>query len=283
VTPPSKDSTEKDSTQTSAFSGLMADGLFWRYTRTSSSADTTQKKQPTNLGHIGIAGAMLIGFLIAHHGLGAYISGLQESWLTVGQVSETKDSKLKVQDIIEKANIAGITPAQKGRLIQQFTDIQSLEARYLQMTRYFGEEYFVATVMKYISGLIAVVCAFFISRDGWEKANNSLINIFFISSIALTYYTDSVGIFRHEANFQTSLDLYLKCISTKNMVLSYYSRTQGKQTDSIDQFIASIDTKIDELDKFKWGLNGNLDPSFNSQINRVLKPSGDKGAESPKL
>ena len=271
-----------------AFSSLLAEGLFWRYALKTGSPEETKKKQPTIFGHIGIAAVMLTVFLIAHYGLGAYISNLQNSWLEIDRVSKTQESKQEeqfriAQGMIQRVNIAAaIAPIQKDRLLQQFADIQNLETRYLKMTRYFGTEYFVATVMKYICGLIAAVCAFFISRDGWEKSNNSLINIFFVSSIALTYYTDSVGIFKHQANLQTSLDLYLRCISTKNMVLSYYAHKQVKESNSVDQFIASIDTQIDELGQFKWGLDGNLDPSFNSQINRLLKPSEGKGSASSK-
>jgi hypothetical protein len=279
VTPTPKDSTVP--TVPTAFSSLLAEGLFWRYAIKTGSPDETKKKQPTIGGHIGIAAAMLLAFLIVHFGLGAYISNLQNSWLETAQASKTLESK-KQEEQIQRANIVAIAPIKKDRLLQQFVDIQNLEARYLKMTRYFGREYFVATVMKYICGLIAAVCAFFVSRDGWEKSNNSLINIFFVSSIALTYYTDSVGIFKHQANLQTSLDLYLRCISTKNMVLSYYAYKQDTQPIPVDQFINNLDAKIDELGQFKWGLDGNLDPSFNSQINRLLKPSEGKGSASSK-
>jgi hypothetical protein len=284
VTPTPKDSIVP--TVPTAFSSLLAEGLFWRYAIKTGSPDETKKKQPTIGGHIGIAAAMLVAFLIAHFGLGAYITHLQNSWLETAQASKTQKSKQEelriAQGMIQRANIAAISPIKKDRLLQQFANIQNLEARYLEMTCYFGREYFVATVMKYICGLIAAVCAFFISRDGWEKSNNSLINIFFVSSIALTYYTDSVGIFKHQANLQTSLDLYLRCISTKNMVLSYYAHKQDTQPIPVDQFIDNLDAKIDELGQFKWGLDGNLDPSFNSQINRLLKPSEGKGSASSK-
>jgi hypothetical protein len=278
VTPTPKDSIVP--TVPTAFSSLLAEGLFWRYAIKTGSPDETKKKQPTIGGHIGIAAAMLLAFLIAHFSLGTYISNLQNSWLETTQASKTQESKQEEQFRIAQG--AAIAQIKKDRLLQQFADIQNLEARYLKMTRYFGREYFVATVMKYICGLIAAVCAFFISRDGWEKSNNSLINIFFVSSIALTYYTDSVGIFKHQANLQTSLDLYLRCISTKNMVLSYYAYKQDMQPIPVDQFINNLDAKIDELGQFKWGLDGNLDPSFNSQINRLLKPSEGKGSASSK-
>jgi hypothetical protein len=121
----------------------------------------------------------------------------------------------------EQKNIENLKPSlEKDRLQSQLKIIENREKKYLKMTKDYYKWLF-ATIMSFsMSTIIASVCLFYISKEGWKKANNYVITVFTVfSSIALLSGSLRL-VFRLEDNAQKNLALLISYINLKSQTLT---------------------------------------------------------------
>lgn len=107
--------------------------------------------------------------------------------------------------------------------------------------------------------IIAGICLFFISKLGWQNANNALINIFIVTTSAGLLYQQLPVIFKQEINLGANRVLYIKYTELSYELLSYLATKHVKslapenpnQLTEVEPkiFIHSIDNKLAELNQ----------------------------------
>jgi hypothetical protein len=167
-------------------------------------------RQPTLFGHSLITGGLVTINLAAFLMLSGFAAQKANDWLTLQKPTQT----LEVNDKV-------IPPLLQNRLRHQVAEIDARQARHAKVMTYFYKQYFVALSMASGSALAAILFAFFISRDGWDKANNGLINAFFVTFSAATLYTQIPGLFAQKANLEQNRELYIAYTNLRNQVVNY--------------------------------------------------------------
>lgn len=225
----------------SLFARLQA---FWERTYC---GKPNQTRQPTLLGHGLIAGGLLTLNLMIFLLLSAFADARAKDWLANNQPFIMPE-----QNVIQ-------TPIERDRLSVQLAEVQERRERHAKVMTYFYQQYFIALSMASGSALAAILFAFFISRDGWDKTNNGLINAFMMCSSAAVLYTQLPSLFQQETNLEANRTLYLAYDALGNEVLSYLATKRIPSTDPKDpkhieevepnQFIHQVDQQLAKLNK----------------------------------
>lgn len=226
--------------------------------RRSYHAETTaehHKGQPTLLGHLLITTGLLTTNLVVFALLSVFAENKAQEWL-----AGTSTMQVPEQTMIE-------APLLRERLTEQFGEIRTRRDRHAKVMVYFYKQYFLSLSMASGSALIAILLAFFISRDGWEKTNNGLINAFFVSFSAAILYTQIPGLFQQEKNLKANRELYLAYEALGNQVLSYLATqntigSNPEQPNQVspmppEQFILQIDQQLVTLNQIPIDFDAN--------------------------
>ncbi|MGB8701364.1 MAG: hypothetical protein WCD18_18275 [Thermosynechococcaceae cyanobacterium] len=160
------------------------------------------KSNPTLLGHIVLTGS-LIGIVLASHAV-IYITTIfwQNSWLTCDAKKDIPFTKSPTMEQL--------------RLNEQSKAIQELTNKNCKIMAFFYKQYFICLSIGGTAALVALVCIFFLSKEGWEKSNNALINISVTAFGVTTFYLNFTQIFQQDQNLTTSQDLYAKYSALQN-------------------------------------------------------------------
>jgi hypothetical protein len=222
---------------------------FWLETCTRVGEDGETKRQPNLLGHSLIAGALLLfmgGNLIW---LNSFANAKANQWF--GDPIRRELAPFK-QDLGEE-----LSP--ETRLREQLAEIQYRREKHSVVMLHFYERHFVSLSMASGSALIAATCLFFISKQGWKNVNNSLINVFVVTSSIALLFNQLPQLFEHDINIEVNRKLYLQYVALENQVRSYLA-TQGTlgtdspepnqfETIEINQFICNVDKELEELNQ----------------------------------
>ncbi len=150
------------------------------------------------------------------------------------------------------------------------------------MMIFFYKHYYTSIGITSASALVAGICLFFISKVGWDKVNNSLINVFVVTSSAVIFFGDLPGTFKYKENSEASRDLYLEHISLRNEVHSYLA-TGGTLSDNVENpnlykrteanlFIHYVDQKLASLNKIPLGFDTTGINDFKDNAERLSIP-----------
>lgn len=212
-------------------------------------SEDKKTRQPNLLGHILITSTLGISIFILWGFLNWFASNKAKEWLVPQTINPkpifTENFKAK--------------PAVQERLNEQFDEIQTRIKSHSDVMIYFYKQSYVCGSMSLALAITSALCTFFISRDGWEKANNGLINAFLVTTSAAFVYNQIPVIFKQENNIAGNRTLYLEYVALRNEFLSYAATggtiggdtTQPIVFSSVDtnQFIHQIDRRLAELNQ----------------------------------
>ncbi|MGB6300691.1 MAG: hypothetical protein WBF90_31570 [Rivularia sp. (in: cyanobacteria)] len=161
---------------------------------------------------------LLAGFgVFASERCGEYIATSWTRNLKKEFVDKTNTSNWK--SFIDEENLQA-SEAEKTRLNTQIQIIEYRALSSLAIAKDFYKWLF-ATIMSFsISIIIASLCLFSISKEGWKVANNYVINVFTVfSSIALLSGSIPL-VFQYENNAQKNLEMLVNYINLRNQVIT---------------------------------------------------------------
>lgn len=241
----------EDFSRKSKRSSIFQDRVINFLSRPSEDEERKNKKsrQPNLVGHLLITSSLAISIFIFWSLLSWFAGNKAKEWLV--------QPTIKPEPIFTEKFQA--KPAVKERLNQQFDEIQSRIKSHSDVMIYFYKQSYVCGSMSLALAITSALCIFFISRDGWEKANNGLINAFLVTTSAAFVYNQIPVIFKQENNITGNRTLYLEYVALRNEFLSYAATggTIGGDTkqpsvfNAIDtnQFIHQIDRRLAELNQ----------------------------------
>lgn len=227
-------------------------------------------RQPTLLGHIVLSTGLVSGILLSYAVMFWFAGTKQTEWL--GPTPELKPNEVS-------ATIADlkVTRPEKARLMDQFNQIQSRIEKHAAIMGFFYKQYYISLSMICGGSVIASICLFFISKCGWDRVNNALINIFIVSSSTIIFYGNISLAFKQEDNIKDNQAMYLSYFSLRNEMLSYWATQQTNAGEEIApaKFIHYMDGKLQELSQIRLGFDATHITTLGDQLKQL------NGSEQP--
>lgn len=124
-----------------------------------------------------------------------------------------------------------ITPAQQARMQAQLETVKGRAKHHRDVMAYFYAAYYVSIVTFSIAAALAGVTLLLVSQNGWQSANEYIVNIFFTSAAASAFLGSCPAIFEQQKNITDNKELLLRFLSLQNEVLSYGVTGEGLNYD----------------------------------------------------
>jgi hypothetical protein len=160
----------------------------------------------TFYGHILLTGGLLAVVLLSHLAMYTITEFWQNDWLSC-----------KIEN--NSSFFKNPTTLEQSRLNQQFEQIQDLTSKNCKIMAFFYKQYFICLSIGGVAALVTFLCVFFLSKEGWEKSNNALINLTITAFGVTTLYLNITQVFQQEKNLKTSQDLYSNYSALKTVFL----------------------------------------------------------------
>ncbi len=128
----------------------------------------------------------------------------------------SKDIKNNFQIVKQPINDVEII-----RLREQCQDIENLIKYHQDLMIFLYERAYASMMTRIILVILAGACIFFISKKGWEQANNALINAFIVLSLTSLFLTQLRSVFQGDINLKSNRALYIAYSKLYNQLLSY--------------------------------------------------------------
>jgi len=154
------------------------------------------------------------------------------------------------------------TLAERDRVQVQLRQIERRARAYARITIFFYTRLFAAIALASATGIISAVCLFYISKVGWDRANNYIINIFVVSSAITVFVGAFPVIFQQEANVKKNSQLYMSYLDLENQILTALATQKNAQGEPITlgSILVSSDQKMAELNIESIGFDANAIP-----------------------
>jgi hypothetical protein len=235
-------------------------------------------RQPNVLGHCVISALAIGAIFMTTHGLKTYADDRQRDWMPA--INAEQFQSLPEDSLIDQPQI-------KTRLNQQLTETQSRLRRHWSVTSYFYQQYFISISMTASLAVIAGGCGFFVSREGWSRSNNIIVNLFIVSTGGAIFFGQLPGIFKQDINISANWSLYQNYSSIRDEILTY-SATGGTiaAATAVDgqpivitpeQFIYSIDKKLASLNALPIQFDTSQIIKAPDVVNTIMGASGAGG------
>ncbi|MBD1911358.1 MULTISPECIES: hypothetical protein [unclassified Leptolyngbya] len=235
--------------------------------------------QQAPVKHGLLSAGMLLAALIAGNVLNVQAERVAQRWtqglkyadassFTPNSASSTDNDKPS-STTNDKANLnlylnsfKNSTPAERDRIQVQLAQIERRARAYARISIFFYTRLFAAIALASATGIVTAVSLFYISKVGWDKANNYVINIFVISSSITIFVGAFPIIFQQENNVTNNARLYMSYLDLENQILTALATQKNDQGQLIDlrTIMVSTDQKMAELNVESIGFDPDAIP-----------------------
>jgi hypothetical protein len=228
--------------------------------------------QLTLVGHLALAGALLLGSLAINSWMFVFATRQERDWLNLAAVSKTVEEGQALA-----ANVEG-TPAEEARMVEQLITIQLRMATHAEVMGLFYKLNFIALGTVGLATGVASIALFFVSKVGWERANNALINLFIVATGLVIFHSNLIFIFKFQDNIRLNSQLYSEYARLYNAMLSYWA-IQPTAPDSLTPaaFIVATDQQLADLGKISL----DFDVSRIAEMGNPLDALGPQAPAQP--
>jgi hypothetical protein len=218
--------------------------------------------QPTIAGHIALSFSLIALAFFWWLVIFTFGSLWEKEWGYIPEKATVE--KLEFADAIRLAK-----PNEKNRLLEQLKQIEILSEKHAKIMIFFYKQYYISLSMMVSCTAIAVLSLFFISKSGWEKANNAIINVFIVASGVLIFYGNISLAFQQKDNLEASQAIYLNYLALRNEFLSYLATGQTVSANKLapSDFIHYIDKQMQTVSFIRLGFDPKAIPDLSKQIN----------------
>ncbi len=120
---------------------------------------------------------------------------------------------------------------QQSRMQVQLDTIRGRVEHHTDVMAYFYKNYYMSIVTFSIAAAIAAVALVMVSQNGWQSANEYIVNIFFTSTAVSAFFGSFPAVFQQQKNITDNKMLCVKFLSLENEVLSYGVTDEGLNYD----------------------------------------------------
>jgi hypothetical protein len=195
-------------------------------------------------GHMALAGALLLGSLVVNLWMFSFASSQERDWLNLSTVTKT------IEDSQFLATNVQATAAERARMVDQFMLVQARTETHAQVMGLFYKLNFITLgTVGFATGL-ASISLFFISKAGWERVNNALINLFIVSTGLVVFHSNLIFMFKFQDNIRLNGQLYGEYTQLYNTILTYWAiQPSAPEAPPPAAFILATDQRLTELGK----------------------------------
>lgn len=156
------------------------------------------------------------------------------------------------------------TVAEKERIKEQLQEIRVRANTHISVMIYFYVRYYMSIAIASASGIIAGICLFFISKVGWDNANEYVINVFLVASSMAILFGGFPVVFKQEQNVAENKLLYLQYIALENEVTSYFSTEEDLEGNRRDlkSTIHYLDKQLAKINQVAVGFDYTQIPKY---------------------
>ncbi|GBO55925.1 hypothetical protein APA_4131 [Pseudanabaena sp. lw0831] len=217
--------------------------------------------QPTLLGHIALSGALISIALISWIIMFVISTAWEKEWIF-------KPERITVEQLESATAKLSPTIYERNRMISQFQEIERLADKHANIMGFFYKQYYISLATMGACAALAIVSLFFISKVGWERVNNALINIFIVTSGIVIFYGNISLIFQQKDNLEASQKIYVNYLGLRNEVLSYLATGETIANESITpaKFIHYVDRELKSISFVRLGFDPKSIPDFSKQF-----------------
>jgi hypothetical protein len=181
-------------------------------------------------------------------------------WFAGTKEAEWLGTENQLQPEVIQATVEQLpaTSAEQTRLIAQFQEIETRATRHARIMGFFYKQYYISLSMVVGAAVVASMCLFFISKSGWEKANNAVINVFIFSAAVILLYGNLIFVFKQDENLRGNQELYLSYVALREEVLSYWATRRTSMSEEpleATQFILYLDNRLQSLNRIQLGFD----------------------------
>lgn len=123
---------------------------------------------------------------------------------------------------------------EKSRLKTQLEIITNRCIMYFTIAKTYYRWLFATIISCSLATVIASVCLFYISKEGWEKANNYVINIFVVFSSIAIFGSSLTLIFQYENNAKSNLIILSNYMNLKNKIITELTTSTNSEGKTIN-------------------------------------------------
>jgi hypothetical protein len=170
-------------------------------------------------------------------------------------------------------NFSNSSYAEKKRIQEQMEIIKSRSTTHLTIMTYFYTRFYMSIALASVSAIISAISLFYISKVGWEKANNYIIPIFVTTTSIAIFVGAFPVVFQQENNIRENSELYLKYINLENQILTRLAtKANAEGTNlTLKEIINNTDIKLTEYNKIAIGFDANSIPQASDVFQKFSK------------
>ena len=217
--------------------------------------------QPTLFGHLALSSALLSIAVIAWIIMFLISNVWEKEWIF-------KPERITIEQLESATAKLSLTIYERNRIIAQFQEIERLADTHANIMGFFYKQYYISLATMGGCAALAIVSLFFISKVGWERVNNALINIFIVTSGIVIFYGNISLIFQHKDNLEASQKIYVNYLGLRNEVLSYLATGETITNESLApaKFIHYVDRELKSISFIRLGFDPKSIPDFSKQF-----------------
>ncbi|MEM8639194.1 MAG: hypothetical protein AAGG51_10315 [Cyanobacteria bacterium P01_G01_bin.54] len=249
---------------------------------------------PTVLGHLLVAGCFIGSVAIADFGLSQLAIQKKHRWMALYYPPEVatigSPQAANLQTVLEHNQKRIDTllqdfdaePQLKQRLRSQFLRLQTRALIHSDVAAFFYGRSFVTLSIVSVSGIIALLCLFFISKDGWDDSSTLLLNLFVLAAGTVVLYGNLSIFLQYEANSQENIQVYTACINLREEFLSYLVTQQSRSGNTLTptEFIHYIDLQFELLNGITLNFDNQKLLDYTNQFETLLQNGADESIEA---
>jgi hypothetical protein len=194
---------------------------------------------------------------------------------SVRQVESKADEwvdKIKIEDPGDTLAIPSgfnASDSEKGRLLQQVRMIRGRAYHHFAVMKYFYAQYYMAISIVMVSGVIAALALLFITKNGWDSANQYVKTVFITAAALTAYFGTFPQVFQQSQNIADNKKLYIQYVALHDEVMSYLPLQQGidGKPKTVSEFIHYLDKQLVQLNTFAIGFDDTKVPNYKGAFN----------------
>jgi hypothetical protein len=180
--------------------------------------------------------------------------------------------KIRIEDPSKPPTIPSdfkASDSEKNRLLEQVRTIRGRALHHFTVMKYFYSRYYMAISVVLISGILGAVALLFITKHGWDQANQYVKTVL-ITAVAITaYFSAFPPVFQQSQNIADNKKLYLQYMALHDEVMSFLPLQENinGEPKKASEFIHYIDKQLVQLNTFAIGFDDTKVPNYKDTFN----------------
>lgn len=141
------------------------------------------------------------------------------------------------------------TDAQWNRVEAQFICLGKRASHHLSVMMFFYRVYFSTIMVGALTTLIAGVFLLIVSKQGWNQANEYILNILIVMTAQSIFYLSIPAMFEHKNNITNNQKMYIEHVNIYENYRTYLATNSDEngKSPNLSGYMHDVDSKLSKL------------------------------------